>query len=270
MELPAETSEAAAAGEESQPQQAVQAEPAGPASAGKAPLTVAPAEPAPGPPPRSLPKRGTITFALTLGNDGFSVGKAVQSWEMGSGSYKLVSDAETTGVVDLFRPQRLRWLSKGSVTRQGLRPESFLVSRTRRGRTEASEAQFNWSAGSLTYGVARERATTSLPRDTQDIMSFIYQFALAPPTPGRYRLPITTGSKFDTYDIEVGAEETIETPLGTMRTLRVRQRRQPGTESIEIWLAAQYRYLPVKIRYFDRDGKPAGEQVASDIRVSDD
>jgi hypothetical protein len=89
-------------------------------------------------------------------------------------------------------------------------------------------------------------------------MSFIYQFALVPPAPGRYRLPITTGSKFDTYEIEVGAEETIETPLGTMRTLPVKQRQRAGAERIEIWLAAQYRYLPVKIRYFNRDGNPLG------------
>jgi hypothetical protein len=67
----------------------------------------------------------------------------------------------------------------------------------------------------------RERATAALPRDTQDIMSFIYQFSLAPPAPGRYRVPITTGAKFETYDIEVRAEESIETPLGTMRTIPV-------------------------------------------------
>jgi hypothetical protein len=96
--------------------------------------------------PGGLPRKGTITFALTLAGDGFSVGRAVQSWEVGAGSYRLASDAETTGLVDLFRPQRLRWLSKGTVTREGLKPESFLVSRTRRGQTEASEAQFNWTA----------------------------------------------------------------------------------------------------------------------------
>lgn len=267
MEAPSDPSEAASTGERPD---TLQAEPAGPASAGTAPSASGSAETAPGTPPRSLPRRGTITYALTLGGEGFSVGRVVQSWEIGSGSYKLASDAETTGIVELFRPQRLRWLSKGTVTLQGLRPESFLVSRTRRGRTEASEALFNWSAGSLTYGLARERATAALPGDTQDIMSFIFQLALAPPASGRYRLPITTGSRFETYEIEVGAEEDIDTPLGTMRTLPVKQQRRPGSESIEIWLAAQYRYLPVKIRLLDRDGKLAGEQVASDIRVSED
>jgi hypothetical protein len=263
--MPAEDPEFAAAGAAiSEPGEAAQDDTAPAAPSDQATPAAAP-DPAPA---RSLPRKGTITFALT--GEGFSVGRAVQSWEVGAGSYKLASDAETTGIVEVFRPQRLRWLSKGTVTRQGLKPQSFLVSRTRRGQTEASEAQFNWKTGSLTYGPARERATAALPGDTQDIMSFIYQLALAPPAPGRYRLPITTGSKFDTYEIEVRSEEDIETPLGTLRTLPVKQRQRPGAEGIEIWLAAQYRYLPVKIRYYNRDGNPVGEQVASDIRVSED
>src|SRR5262249_25313601 len=246
----------------------------------EAPGVTAPANPEPPlqrepPPPqpqpvRSLPKKGRITFALTYGGDRFSVGKAVQSWEVGPENYMLASDAETTGIVDLFRPQRLRYLSQGKITRQGLRPASFLASRTHLGQTEAAEALFNWDTGSLTYGQARERTHAALPAGTQDIMSFVYQFALSPPTPGRFRLPITTGSRFETYDIEVRDEESIETPLGLVRALPVKQQGRPGAETIEIWLGAEYRYLPVKIRYFDREGKPAGEQVASEIRISDD
>ena len=227
--------------------------------------------PAPEPAPlRSLPKKGRITFTLSYGGDRFSVGKAVQSWEVGPENYRLASDAETTGIVDFFRPQRLRYLSQGKITRQGLKPASFLVSRTRRGQTEAAEALFNWDAGNLTYGQARERASAALPAGTQDIMSFVYQLALTPPAPGRFQLPITTGSRFETYDIEVRDEESIEIPLGLVRALPVKQQRRPGVESIEIWLAAEYRYLPVKIRFFDRDGNPAGEQLASEIRISDD
>ena len=112
---------------------------------------------------RNLPKKGRITFTLTYGGDRFGVGKVVQSWEVGPENYMLASDAETTGIVDLFRPQRLRYLSQGKITRQGLKPASFLVSRTRRGQTEAAEALFNWDTGSLTYGQARERTSAALP-----------------------------------------------------------------------------------------------------------
>jgi len=144
------------------------------------------------------------------------------------------------------------------------------VSRTRRGQNEAAQARFDWSAGSLTYGLAHEQKNVSLPAGAQDFMSFIYQFVLAPPAPGRHRVPITTGSRFEVYDIEVADEISIETPIGTLRALPVRQVPRPGAESMELWLAADYRYLPVRIRHFDREGRFSGEQMVSEIRISEE
>lgn len=230
---------------------------------------------APGPEPapasaRNLPKKGQITYQLTFGADRWSVGRAVQSWELGAEHYVLATEGETTGAVELFRPQRLRSLSRGKITRQGLKPASFLTSRTRRGQTQAAQASFDWEAGSLSYGSAANRTSAALPAGAQDLMSFIYQLAIAPPAPGSYRLPITTGTRFETYDIDVLAEESIETPLGVVRALPVKQQRRAGAESIEVWLAAEFRYLPVKIRLLDREGNPTLEQVAAEIRISED
>ena len=218
----------------------------------------------------SLPRRGRISFTLFYGNDRFYVGTAVQSWEAAADTYLLASEAETGGIVDLFWPQRLRYMSRGKITPRGLQPESFLASRTRRGRNEAAQARFDWNAGSLNYGYAREQKSAPLPAGTQDLMSFVFQYALAPPAPGRYRVPITTGTRFEVYEIVVSSEERIETPLGTLRALPVRQLPRPGQESVEVWLAADYHHLPVRIRHFDREGIVSGEQVVSEIRVSEE
>jgi hypothetical protein len=219
--------------------------------------------------PRSLPRRGRITYSLTYGEARTYVGKVVQSWEVENDVYRLSSEAETAGLVDLIRPQRMHYLSQGRVTREGLRPDSFLMSRTRRGRTEAAQARFDWQAGTLAYGLAREPKSAPLPHGAHDFLSFIFQHALLPPAPGRYRIPITTGPRFETHDIEVGSEEAIETPIGALRALPVRQVPRPGSESIQLWLAAEYRYLPVRIRHYDREGNFSGEQAVNEIRISD-
>ena len=219
---------------------------------------------------RSLPRKGRITYALYLGTDKFSVGKATQSWKVETDTYLLASDAETTGLVDFFRPQRLRYLSQGKLTPQGLQPEKFLTSRTRRGLTEAAEARFDWGAGSLTFGNTGTPRSVALPAGSQDLISFIYQMSLVPPQPGRFRVPVTNGSRFETYDVEVLGEEDIDTPLGTLKTVLVKQVRRAGAESLEIWLAAEYRYLPVKIRFLDREGNPSGEQIVNEIRISEE
>ncbi len=221
-------------------------------------------------PVRSLPRRGRISYALYLGTDRFSVGKATQSWEVEADTYLLASEAETTGVVDFFRPQRLRSVSRGKLTPQGLQPEKFLTSRTRHGQTEASQAHFDWDAGNLTFGNIRAPRSVALPAGSQDLISFIYQMSLVPPQPGRFRVPVTNGSRFETYDVEVSDQEDIDTPLGMLKAIPVKQVRRAGAESIEIWLAAEFRYLPVKIRFLDREGNPAGEQIVNEIHISEE
>lgn len=219
---------------------------------------------------KTLPRKGRIRYTAYLGADGFTVGKTVQTWEVDAEGYKLGSISETTGIVDLFRAQRHIYLSEGRFTARGLQPEKFFMSRTRRGRTEAAQALFDWEGGRLTLGRVPEKRGAALPPDAQDIVSFMYQLALSPPAPGRMRLPITNGSRFETYDIDVLEEERIETPLGVLRALPIRQLPRPGAESVAIWLAVDYRHLPVKIRFFDRDGRAVGEQVVEQIEISDE
>jgi hypothetical protein len=218
----------------------------------------------------SLPRRGRITYNLYYGNERSFIGRAAQTWEVENDDYILASDAETGGLVDLFRPQRLHSISRGKITPDGLKPDSFLTSRTRRGRTDASRARFNWDSGSLTYGDARESNTAPLQPGTQDLMSFVFQFVLLPPQPGRYQLPITTGKRLEVYGFEIRAEERIDTPIGTVRALPIRQLSRAGDEGIELWLAAEYRYLPVRIRHFDREGNLSGEQIVNEIRISEE
>ncbi len=229
--------------------------------------TVAAAPPAP---PRRLPRKGEITYLLYLGTDKFSVGQTLQSWEIHDDGYRLTSVSETTGLISLFRRERRAYESIGKLTAQGLRPESFANQRVRSGRPEDARASFDWSAMTVTLGKLREQKSVALPADAQDLVSFMYQLGLLPLAPGRIELPITNGIKLERYQLDIGAEEMLQTPFGTLRALPVRQVRRPGQESIELWLATEYRLLPVKIRFFDRDGEPSGEQLVSDIRVSED
>lgn len=218
-------------------------------------------------PPNDLPTSGELTYTLYLGTDGTSIGRSTYSWTVERDTYKLISDSATTGIVELFRPQRLTYISQGRLTASGLRPERFAMSRTRRGETVEARAHLDWDAGRLTYGRLAHSQTVDLPAASQDIVSFVLQLALNPPPQGRIHLPITNGARFETYELEVLAEERIETPLGLLVTLPLKQVRKHGAESIEVWLAVEHGYLPVKVRFLDREGNPSGEQVVDAIRV---
>lgn len=218
---------------------------------------------------RMLPRRGRIVFALTYGDERSSVGRVTQTWEAEPGRYALTSEAQTTGLIEMFRPQRWRYASRGELTAEGLRPESFTMNRNRNGRQESSQALFDWTAGNLRFGNPQATRDARLPPGTQDLVSLAFQFAVAPPAAGRFELPVTNGSRFETYTFEALPEERISTPLGALRAIPVKQVRRDGEEGLEIWLATEYRHLPVRIRYVARDGTTTGEQVAAEISVSD-
>lgn len=217
---------------------------------------------------RRLPRKGEIVYALYLGNDRFNVGRTTQSWEISGDTYRLASVSETTGLAALFSRQRMAYESRGRLTASGLQPEHFTTQRVRSGKSEDAAAEFDWRAAAATVGNPPRRV--ALPADAQDIVSFMYQLGLVPLTPGRIEMPITNGWKLERYELEIGIEEMLETPFGALRAVPVKQVRHAAQETIELWLAPAYRWLPVRIRFFNREGEPSGEQIVSEIRVSED
>lgn len=221
------------------------------------------------PPLPSFPRKGRITYSLTIGPDHTTVGRTVQTWEFDGTQYTLGSQSESTGLIEMFRPHRYHYLSRGTVSDQGLRPERFVASVKRGSRSEESLAVFNWNEGQVRLGRMPQQATVALPAGSQDIISFMYQLALVPPAPGRITLPFTRGRQLEITSFDVLPAETIDTPLGRLRAVPVIQTRESGRESLAVWLATEYRNLPIRIRFFNRDGELSGEQLVNAIQVSE-
>ena len=228
---------------------------------------VDPPKPSTGPPAiRALPAQGRITYLLFLGDNKLNIGRSVNAWHITGETYRLSTEGGTTGLASLFRPYQLNYVSEGTVAPEGLRPSRFAVRRGPSGDSRL-EASFDWAQAKATFrGDGGERAGP-LPAGTQDLVSFMFQFGLAALPAGRFTMPITNGSRIERYEFEVGAEETLETPLGALRTIPVRRLRKTGEEGQEIWLAIEYRYLPVRVRLLDRQGNMSGEQMVSEISV---
>ncbi|MBY0267420.1 MAG: DUF3108 domain-containing protein [Burkholderiales bacterium] len=225
------------------------------------------------PPPTQLlpsfPRKGQITYQLTMGSEHTLVGRTVQTWEFDGLQYKLSSRSESTGLVEMFRPHRYIYQSEGRVTVAGLQPERFSASVRRGSRSDESIAVFDWNEQRARIGRLPQQSSVGLPAGSQDVVSFMYQFALFPPQPGRVTLPFTRGTRIDMVSFDVLPAETIDTPLGRLRAVPVIQVRERGAESLAVWLATDYRNLPVRIRFFNRDGEFSGEQLASEIRVAE-
>ena len=220
---------------------------------------------------KTLPKRGRITYSLNyfLSNLPTTIGRTVQTWEAADNTYKLDSLSETVGLARLTRFGPRIYHSSGIVTGSGLLPKRFTSKVVVSNKSVDSAAQFDWDKSTLQFGRATDQKSVALPFGAQDLLSFMYQLSLAPPPRGRIHMSVTNGAGFENYELDVFDEETIETPMGNLRALPVKQVRRDGRETIEFWLAAEYNYLPVRIRFIGRDGTPGGEQVATEISVGE-
>ena len=215
--------------------------------------------------PILLPELAEIHYSIYKGVDGFIVGKAEHTWKRDGKSYTITQVAEASGIVSLLVSGRHVQISQGEITPAGLRPVSYWVQRGQ-GADKTDTAQFDWEAMQLTFGTGSDTRRVKLPAGTQDLLSFVYQLAFAPPQSGSTQLYITNGRKLDNYGYQSLNEETLETPLGKIKVLHIGKLHQPGEENTEIWLATEYHYLPVKIRHTDKQGGVI-EQTAAAIKV---
>lgn len=215
-----------------------------------------------------LPRRAQLTFAAYQGEGGLKLGEATHRLEIEQGRYVLETVTQTTGLASIFKTYLLTQSSRGLADAQGLRPLAYSEEKALSGGKQGLSAAFDWDGRKVHFSHGGEAA---LPERGQDIVSFLYQLSQLPLS-NREVLPmyISNGKKLEYYELEIGAEEEIRTPLGKLRALPLRKIHGPGEEGLDVWLGLEYRLLPVKVRQIDRNGKTAGEMVISEILVSDE
>jgi len=77
---------------------------------------------------------------------------------------------------------------------------------------------------------------------------------------------MTNGRKLDNYLYEIHHGVEIDTPLGRMKTLHLVKQHRPDESGIEIWLAPQHRYLPVRLLVLEKGGSRY-EQVITALEI---
>lgn len=179
------------------------------------------------------------------------------------GRYVLTSIAEPKGLLALALSD-LTQKSEGTVTEQGLKPATFLY-RYGKNPDKAQRATFDWETGKLLMETGSRRQEVPLTDGVQDLMSFMYQFMFVPPLQ-EMQLAITNGKRLKTYAYGFEGEETLQTPFGEVRCLHIGRTGGDGEEKTDLWLAADYHYLPVKISKTEKDGTVL-ERIATRLQV---
>ncbi len=202
----------------------------------------------------SWPHQGRIRFVIMRGEgeQGMQVGQSTHTWQHDGTHYTLQAVTETTGLVALFRSVRIVQTSEGTLSAEGLVPQSFSVERNGK---QAEQARFDWADGKVMLQPRKgEGREVPLVAGAQDILSQIYQIGLAGAA-ARIKLMIATGKNYGRYAYEAVGDERIATHFGELRTWHVKTPALQGEQAMELWLASDYRNLPVRIRFINRKGE---------------
>ena len=214
-----------------------------------------------------LPKHAQLHFTVQYGNGTFKVGEAIHVLENIDGHYTLSAVTQTTGLVSVFQNYHLAQTSSGNMTKQGLRPASYAEVKTDSSGSHTSSASFDWDEKKIHFADGTE---SPLSEQTQDALSLPYQLSQLPMNLASFPIAFSNGKNINQYYIAVGDEGTISTAMGELRTVALHKVHGANEEGLIIWLALEYRLLPVKILYLDRSGEISANMVITDIRVSDE
>ena len=177
-----------------------------------------------------------------------------EAFEKDGTQYRIVSESTPAGLLALFVRTRIRIHSRGAVTPAGLRPEQFDYGRLDDASKNVSAA-FDWGAKQLHLTFDGRNETIPLPQDTQDRVSLMYQFMFLPPEKlTDLAFHMTNGKKIETYRYQLAGTELIDTPLGKMNTLRLVKQREPDDNAVEVWLAPERNFFPVRLLILENDG----------------
>lgn len=166
--------------------------------------------------------------------------------------YQLKSLMEAKGLAALVIPDLLQ-TSQGFLSSTGLQPKHYLY-QFGNNKNKTFSADFDWEQKQLNLHSEKGDHELALVDDTQDLLSFMYQFMFVPPL-RNMQLSITNGKKLGIYDYSFEGEETIATNMGNLLTIHLWRVGDKGDEKTELWLALDYQYVPVKIRKTEKDGR---------------
>ena len=212
----------------------------------------------------AAPASSSITYNLF--RNGMMLGTITEHFETKDGQYRATSEARANGLLALVQREPARYLSVGTVTKDGLRPQRF--EGYHRGKSLAAE--FDWAANKLTLTHDGLNHAQALPAGAQDRLSIMYQLMFAARNLNLkspfMEFAMTNGRKLERYRYAVQRDVVIDTPFKRLNTIHLVKEREPDDSGTEVWIAPEYGNLPVKVMIIEDDGVRY-EQVATHVEI---
>lgn len=203
--------------------------------------------------PFELPPSADLHYELQARQRGFGLkGEAIVTWRAGDGKYSVSAESKVP-LLGTITDDR----SSGAIDAWGLAPAEFVEKRMRKDPTTTT---FDREAKALRFSESKQ--VYPLKGAEQDRVSITWQLAAVARAAGdRFKAgsewPFFVAGRRDAehWVFKVVRREKVRTGLGEVDAVLVSRQPLPDKkdQALEIWLAPQHEWYPVKLRYQEGD-----------------
>lgn len=200
------------------------------------------------------PPSATLDYTINAKQKGLSLnGSSVLNWTNSKNSYAINTETRA-----MLLGKILEAKSEGKIDATGLVPAT---STEKRYRKDVTTTTFNRETRSITFSASDARYP--IKGGEQDRNSVVWQLAtMARSLPVKFKsgasIPMVVAGQKDTdaWTFKVGKAETIKTPMGDLKAVKVSKviKDSDKEQKIDIWLASSKEWYPVRIRFTEPEG----------------
>ena len=190
---------------------------------------------------------GTSTRSLTAAKDGI---------------YIYASTTKATGIIAWFVRDHIDEYSRWTYDGTQIHPLEYVYNRHGGTKSRNVNLKFDWQKHIVVNTIDGDPWRMDIPPNAQD--KLVYQLSIMHDLSiGKKNLEykIADGGKLKDYAFEIEGEETLNTALGKVKTVRIQ--RIGDRRDTTVWCAPQFAYLPVKLEQQDTDGSHLTMQITS-------
>ena len=173
-----------------------------------------------------------------------------------NGNYAFRSESKTTGFISFFRKDHIVEVSNWGFVDSIFTPLLYTYQHTGGKKDRDVEINFNWNKKQIINRV--NDSTWHMQTQPGILDKLLYQLTIMSDlksgnVPESYT--IADGGKIKQYMFERIADETLKTPLGEFKTIKLIRHKSNSKKQTFLWCAYELNFLPVKVVNTEKDDR---------------
>ncbi|MCP5419598.1 MAG: DUF3108 domain-containing protein [Gammaproteobacteria bacterium] len=184
--------------------------------------------------------------------------------EIGAGRYQMHSEVFPTGLATLLVSERLSESVDGEWRDDAILPTHYEQERVSSRKPTKIRFDFDWPNGTVHTRYNGQQATLALGDRIVDPLS-LHLLVMWDLQRGHHpeRYTLVKDTEMETYRVRLEGEDTLQTPLGKLKAVRI-SRQKPGSNRITtLWLAPRLNYLLVQVTQTKKGSEDLKMVIAS-------